>query len=149
MADFSFDTSDFLRSLDWAKEEVRKGAERGMHDAVDKLVQVSSEIAPHDKGTLEKSWAKDVRWNGNTIVGEVAYSVKERDGNGDVFNYAAWTHEDPNYKYGPGTLAKPGAEGWSGRHYEPGRKYLERPLLGEAKAFYDHIAEEIKKEVGE
>lgn len=149
MSNFSFDTDSFLRNLDWTDQKVRNAAERGMNDVVDELVRVSADIAPHDAGILDKPSAeRSVKWQGDTVIGEVVYSIKESNKKGKHWNYAQWTHEDPNYKYGEGTLAKSGTQGWSGQHYEPGRKYLERPLLGEAKAFYDHIAKEIKKEVG-
>lgn len=147
MAKFQFDLNDFFRGLDWTDQRVRRGAERGMHDAVDNLVRVSSEITPFDKGTLSKSWSRNVEWKGDTIVGEVTYSVTEESGDGQRFNYALWTHEE-KYEYGEGTKARPGTQGASGKFYEPGRKYLERPLKGESEWAKQHIADEIRKELG-
>lgn len=138
----SFDISGFLRSLDFTKSEVRAGAERGMNDVVDDLIRVSSHIAPHDKGTLEKSHTREVTWNGNKITGEITYSIKEGD-----FDYALWTHE-MTYNLGEKSRLKPGTEGMSGKHYEVGNKYVERPLKGESDAYKAHIAAEIRKGMG-
>lgn len=149
MANVTFNVDDFLKSLDFTEEAVRRGAERGMNDNVDDLARISSEIAPHDGGTLEKSYSKEVDWDGNTIVGTVEYSISEKDRNGN-FNYALWTHES-EYKLGEGSIAKQisgGTQGNSGRSYGVGNKYLERPLKGESDYFKRHLADEIRKEIG-
>lgn len=146
MSGITFDVDDFLRNLDFSDVKVRKGAERGMNDAVDDLVRVSSEIAPHDKGTLSRSHDRDVSWTGNKVTGEVTYSVTEASPSGKRFNYALWTHEQ-TYNLGDGSRAKPGTSGMSGKHYDVGNKYVERPLKGESDAYKAHIAKEIRKEL--
>jgi hypothetical protein len=138
---FKFSLDVDLRKLEQAADNAKKALERGMNDIVDDLVRTSSETAPHYKGTLEKSWSRDVTWKGNRIEGEVTYSVKEDD-----FNYALWTHE-ADYNLGEGSLAKPGGTGMSGTSYPVGNKYLTRPLEGEAKTYKAHIAKEIEKEL--
>lgn len=121
-----------------------KTLESAMHDVIDDLVRVSSETAPHDHGVLEKSWSKDIRWQGGTIVGTVEYSVKESNASGGQANYALWTHEY-DYNLGEGSLAKPGGTGMSGRHYDVGNKYLTRPLEGEKDAYKEHIKKRLRK----
>lgn len=146
MADFEFDFDEFFKGLDFSEKAVRDGATRGMHDVIDDLDRISSDIAPIDKGILAKSSSKDVHWNGNTIVGELTFSVTEKDANGKPFNYALWTHEQV-YQYGEGTLDNPPVQGMSGKSYYAGRKYLERPLKGESEAYKKHLADEIRKEL--
>lgn len=136
-----FDVDKFLKDLDYSDKNVRKGAEKGMHDATDDLLRVSSDIAPFAVGTLQDSGFKEVGWRGNTIVGEVIFTVKEGD-----FNYALWTHEE-EYNYGKGTINNPAEQGMSGKLYQAGRKYLERPLKGEADTYKKHIADTIRKEL--
>lgn len=143
---FEFDVDDFLRGLDMSDKKVQKAAHKGMEDVTDDLARTASETAPHKKGTLEKSYDKDVKWTSNkTIVGEVTFSIKERGKSGD-FNYALWTHES-NYKLGKDSLSKPGGMGMSRQRYPVGNKYLERPLKGESDAYKKHIAETIRKEL--
>jgi hypothetical protein len=124
---WNFDTAHITK-------EVRDAMELAMNDCVDDLVRVSSQCAPHDKGILEKSWGRDVYWSGpNKITGVVDYSVAEGD-----FNYALWTHEEV-YNLGPGSQKKPPGVGMSGKTYEVGRKYLTRPLYGEAPTYKQHM----------
>lgn len=146
MANFDFNVDDFLRGLDMSDKDVRKGAERGMHDVTDNLLQVSRDAAPIDKSTLRKSGHSDVQWQGDTVIGEVTYNATESSGGGR-FNYALWTHE-MDYKLGEQSLLAPGGQGISGKHYEVGNKYLERPLKGESDAYKQIIANEIRKELG-
>lgn len=132
------DEKELLEGLDKANRQVLKMAEQAMNDAVDEIVRIASEITPFDKGILQKSHSKNVKVTKDVIEGEIEFSVRE--GN---FNYALWTHEGI-YNYGEGTLRRPGTVGWSGRKYEAGRKYLERPIKGEEQAVRKHIAETIR-----
>lgn len=128
---WSFDVSAITRA-------VKDATETGMNDCVDDLVRVSSQCAPHDKGILEKSWGRDVYWSGSKkIVGVVDYSVSEA-ASGKSFNYALWTHEEV-YNLGEGSRQKEPGVGMSGKTYEVGRKYLTRPLYGEADTYKQHI----------
>jgi hypothetical protein len=145
MAGSNVKVSVDVRGITKAINEAKKAAELGMNDAIDDLTRVSSEIAPHDKGILEKSHAKEIRWKGDRIEGEVAYNVKESSSGGN-YNYALRMHED-TYKLGEGSEQKPGAQGMSGKSYDVGNKYLTRPLDGESKAYRDHIADEIRKDI--
>lgn len=144
-----FDATEFLRHLDLADEKAKDGAKRGMNDCVDELVRVSSEITPIDKGVLTKSHSQEVNVKADgTIEGTVEYSVNERDSRGNNFNYAQYIHEG-EYELGPESKKRPGTTGWSGKHYDVGNKYLERPLEGEKEEFWKHIADEVKNELGE
>lgn len=136
-----FDINVDMKKLEAAAGRAKQAIERGMNDVVDDLVRTSSETSPHDEGVLEKSWSREVKRIGSRIEGTVEYSVKE-----DGFNYALWTHE-ADYNLGPGSEAKPGGTGMSGTRYPVGNKYLTRPLAGEAEAYRDHIAEELRKEL--
>ncbi len=120
------------------REDVREAMDLSMNDCVDDLVQVSSQAAPHDKGILEKMWDRDVQWVGkNQIKGTVSYSVTE-ESSGKKFDYALWTHEE-EYNLGEGSKKKPAGVGMSGKSYPVGRKYLTRPLYGEAEAYKEHM----------
>ncbi|MBC9786717.1 hypothetical protein H1S01_19950 [Heliobacterium chlorum] len=119
--------------------DIRNQLKQAVHDCADDLVRTSSETAPHDKGILEKSYAKEVIAASNQVTAKVDYSVKEGG-----FNYALAMHE-MNYRLGPGSLAKPGGYGMSGKHYPVGNQFLTRPLEGEAQTYKDHIERELHK----
>ncbi|MBC9786291.1 HK97 gp10 family phage protein [Heliobacterium chlorum] len=122
-----------------AEKEIRNQIKRAVHDCADDLVRASSETAPHDKGILEKSFAKEVTSTSSTVTATVDYSIKERG-----FNYALAMHE-LKYPLGPGSLAKPGGYGMSGKHYPVGNKFLTRPLEGETQTYKEYIEREIQK----
>ena len=132
------DIDKFFEGLTIANTKAIDVAEESMNDVVDELVRISSEIAPFDKGTLQKSHESKVsRKFSGIIEGTVIYSVME-----EGFNYALWTHEGI-YQNGEKTERRPGTTGWSGSKYEAGRKYLQRPVEGEQKAFLEHMAKQI------
>lgn len=137
------DAKEFLSLLERADKKTMQVGEQAMNDVVDELIRISSEITPFDKGTLSKSHSRKVMAKDGNVEAEVEYSVREGD-----FNYALWTHEGV-YEYGEGTKGRSGTTGWSGKSYEVGRKYLERPLKGEEEAFIQYIANKIKDAVGE
>ncbi|MCU6709354.1 HK97 gp10 family phage protein [Paenibacillus sp. J5C_2022] len=128
-----FDTSELERALAGLDGKVRKGAERGMHDATDDLLRVSRDLAPLDKGTLRTTAWKDVEEADGLVIGEVYYSAVEQGAKGRV-NYALITHELGD------TFANPTTPGT-----QP--KYLERPLKENADEYERMIAEEIRKEL--
>lgn len=140
---FTVDAKDFLSKIKLVDRRAMEAAEIAMNDVVDELTRIASEITPFDKGTLSKSHKKKVHSNMGVIDAKVEFSVLEGD-----FNYALWIHEGI-YNHGEGTSRRSGTTGWSGKYYYVGRKYLERPLKGEEQAFYTHIADKIKKAVGE
>lgn len=136
------DIREVLQSLERSNKSVGKIVKQAVDDCVDDLIRTSSEAAPHDHGILEKSWSKKSQVSTTQIDADVTYSVRE--GNG---NYALWTHE-ADYNLGPGSQAKPGGTGMSGKTYPVGNKYLTRPLEGEKVAYKDHIVESLRKEIG-
>lgn len=133
MSDLNVDITDFVGKTSKLTEEMLDAAEKAMHDAVDDLVRISSNIAPIEKDILRKSHIQEVTRGDGSVVGEVAYSVSEADGKGR-FNYALAMHE---WVY----QAK---QGGSYEGYFVGRKYLERPLLQEGEKYVKWIAQDIK-----
>jgi len=142
----SFDPSDFLQNMVLTERRAYDGAMLGLQDCLDELVRISSEIAPTDKGVLQRSHSTALNTKVGEVDGTVEYSVSESNGSGD-FNYALWIHEG-EYNLGAQSLAKPGTTGWSGTNYTVGNKYLERPLKGEEESFYRHIADEVRTAMG-
>ena len=135
--------SDLLRM----QTNLKPALKRAVEDCVDDLVRVSSEIAPHDRGILERSSAKEILAGDTEARATVSYAVREAHSGGN-YNYALKMHEG-DYNLGPGSQAKPGTEGMSGRHYDVGNKYFERPLEGEKEAYTDHIKEELARAIQE
>ncbi|MGM0807515.1 MAG: hypothetical protein ACQET8_22680 [Bacillota bacterium] len=137
---FEFDGSDFLELLEQCEREIAKATVESMHDAVDDLARISSNIAPIKISTLRKAVKKTVTPFGSMgATGEVAFSAVENSKNYGRFNYALWTHE---YEYNLGDLSKasPGTDG-----YNVGNKYLERPLKGEEAKYIRWWQENIAK----
>ena len=135
--------SDILRM----ETNLKPALKRAIEDCVDDLVRVSSEIAPHDRGILDKSFAKEILVNNTEAKATIEYAVREAHSGGN-YNYAIRMHEG-DYNLGPGSRAKPGTEGMSGRHYDVGNKYLQRPLEGEKEAYTNHIKEALSRAIQE
>lgn len=133
---FTLDASDFFRKMDKAFDATNKSLVESMHDSVDDLKRISTNIAPIKESILRKSAKGKVRTNLNSIVGEVSFHAVE-----DGFNYAIWTHE-MNYNLGEKSKAAPGTDG-----YPVGNKYLERPLKGEAEKYVKWWKEAVEKEL--
>jgi len=133
MAQYDVNIKDFELKITKLTEEMLDAAENAVNDAMDDLVRISSQVAPIDKNTLRKSWNREVRRDGENVIGEVTYNVAEKDSNGR-FNYALAMHE---WQYTP-------SKAGSYEGYSIGRKYLERPLMGESKKYKKWIAAEIK-----
>lgn len=140
--ELDFDVKEFENHLKQVERNAFKTAERAFNDVLDELIRIASEITPFDKGVLQRAHTRSITQNSDGMVGEVTFSIRE--GN---FNYAIWIHEGV-YNLGEKSATRSGTVGWSGRKYEVGRKYLERPMKGEEEAFYRHIAKEIKNSVG-
>jgi hypothetical protein len=132
-----FNVKSNLRKLAKFSSVAATQIELAMNDVADDLVRTSSETAPHDKGILEKSSSKEVKWSNGKIEATVEYSVKEENSNGG-FNYALKMHED-QYQLGERSRQKDGGTGMSGKHYEVGNKFLTRILEGEASTYREHI----------
>jgi|SRR5699024_8673346 len=141
--ELDLDIRGFERQLKQIERNALNTVETAMNDVLDELIRIASEITPFDKGILQRSYSKSLSKSSGGFKGEVTFSVRE--GN---FNYALWIHEGV-YNLGSGSAKRPGTTGWSGKRYTVGRKYLERPLKGEEEAFNRHIANEIKKAVGD
>jgi hypothetical protein len=134
-----------LKNLDKvvnAQRHVKQAAREALHDITDDLVRASSGAAPHKEGVLEKSWAKKVVGSGRYLYGFVGYAVKEGG-----YDYAVRMHET-TYNLGPGSRAKGGGVGMSGRVYPVGPKFLTRPLEGEAKTYRDYLEAKIHQAIG-
>ena len=136
-----------LRDLERLMGKIKPATKQAIEDCTDDLIRVSSEIAPHDVGILERSFAKDIVEHAQEIISTVEYSVSETHSGGN-YNYAMRMHED-DYNLGPGSRAKPGTEGMSGKHYDVGNKYLQRPLEGEVKAYTKHVKNEVERAIRE
>ena len=149
MRDFNIeiDLRGILIDLGRMQTNLKPALKRAVEDCVDDLVRVSSEIAPHDKGILERSSAKEILVSDTEAKAKVNYAVRETYSGGN-FNYALKMHEG-DYNLGPGSRAKPGTEGMSGRHYNVGNKYLQRPLEGEKEAYTNHIKEALVRAIQE
>jgi hypothetical protein len=139
------DLGNVLKKFSRMEKQTQEALKQAMNDCADDLVRVSSEIAPHDKGILEKSHAKEVKVVGAKVEATVSYAVKERNSKGN-FNYALYMHEGV-YNLGEGSRRKPGTSAMSGTHYSVGNKFLERPLQGEKETYRKHIETEIKKAI--
>lgn len=134
-----FDASDLFAHLDLSSLKAQKAMIDGMHDAVDDLKRIATDIAPIDKGILRASGNATVRPQGIGIVGEVTFNAVENSPGYGRFNYALWTHEY-DYELGDQSKAAPGTDG-----YSVGNKYLERPLKGERGKYVGWWQDEIKK----
>ncbi|QGG47651.1 hypothetical protein [Heliorestis convoluta] len=145
MATMNFNVEINNRLLRRITKETLRAAEEAVHDCVDDLIRVSSETAPHDKGILEKSHAKEVKVRRGQVDGRVDYTIKERYSQGN-FNYALFIHEG-TYNLGKRSRQKPGGIGMSGKHYSVGNKFLTRPLEGESNEYSRHIGKQIKREL--
>lgn len=133
---FDIDMNAFFKALDFTDERVVNGATRGMQDAVDDLVRESRDLTPLDKRGLRDSAYGTVVMENGSVVGEVSYSVTEKDGSGERFNYALYMHE-----FGGKTeYENPSTPG-------TGPKFLERPLKENHDRYMQTIAEEIRKEL--
>lgn len=134
--------------IDWGRlrglgRQVDTALKNAVKDIADDLARTASEAAPHDKGILEKSYAKEVTVTTGQVEGTVEFSLRETYSGGN-FNYAMKMHEG-NYQLGPGSEAKPGGTGMSGTHYSVGKKFLTRPLEGETETYKRHIEEELQR----
>lgn len=130
------------RALKQATKGLKAALKTAVEDCIDDLVYTSSGAAPHDKGILEGSWAKEIQASGHadSVSGTVEFSVKEGD-----FNYALRMHEG-EYNLGDGSVQKDGVSSrLSGKYYPVGNKYLTRPLEGNKAAYRVHIDGELKK----
>jgi hypothetical protein len=133
-----FDASDFFRHLNLKEEKTKAAVKLGVHDSMDDLKLIASNIAPIETGVLRSSGSYRVKASASGVVGELTFSATNTDGNGR-FNYAYWTHEK-DYDLGPQSASAPGM-----RDYHVGNKYLERPLKGESEKYVRWIGEEVGK----
>lgn len=133
MSSFRFNGSAIVKS-------VERASKNALEDVLNDLVKASSGATPHDEGTLEKSWAKEISKNGDEYVGTVSYSVRGENG----YNYAIKMHEQ-QYNLGEKSLAKGGGTGMSGANYQVGSHFLTRPLHGEEATYKKYFAKQVKK----
>lgn len=133
-----FDASDFFHHLDLKDVKTQAAVKLGVHDSMDDLKLIASNIAPIETGVLRASGSYRVKAQVGGIVGELTFSATNTDGKGR-FNYAYWTHEK-DYDLGQQSASAPGMRG-----YHVGNKYLERPLKGESEKYIRWIGEEVGK----
>ncbi|PEM65335.1 hypothetical protein CN613_25675 [Bacillus pseudomycoides] len=133
MASFKFNGNAVGKAIERASKEA-------LEDVLNDLVKASSGAAPHDEGTLEKSWSKEISKDGEGFVGTVSYAVRGENG----YNYAIKMHEQ-QYNLGEKSLAKGGGTGMSGANYQVGSHFLTRPLHGEEAAYQKYVAKQVAK----
>lgn len=120
-------------------KEIERASKNALEDVMNDLVKASSGAAPHDEGTLEKSWSKEISNGGDGYVGTVSYAVRGENG----YNYAIKMHEQ-QYNLGAKSQAKGGGTGMSGKNYSVGSHFLTRPLHGEEQTYRKYIAKKVK-----
>lgn len=136
------DMTGFMSEFGTLDRRAQIAAKQAVEDCTLELERIASEISPIDKGTLSRSSTRKIKGQGETLIGEVAFSVREGG-----YNYALYMHEGI-YNHGEGTQARGGTSGWSGKHYYAGRKFLERPLKGEQAKFYEYMGTKIMTAIG-
>lgn len=136
-----FDARDFVSKMKLIGNKAYNAGEEGMVDAVNEITRIASEISPIFKGTLQRSHDEKIKQKPGEIEATIAFSVRE-----GKYNYAKWIHEG-FYKLGERSRQKKGTVGWSGKHYDVGRKFLERPIKGEQEAIRRHLAKTIREAV--
>jgi len=137
-----FDTTQFMTRFSSIDRSAQNAAREALEDCTLELERIASEITPIDKGTLSRSSTRKIKRSGENIIGEVEFAVHEGG-----YNYAIFMHEGV-YNHGAGTIARGGTTGKSGKYYYAGRKFLERPLKGEAESFFEYIAQKVEAAVG-
>lgn len=121
-------------------KEIERASKNALEDIMNDLVKASSGAAPHDEGTLEKSWSKEISQGNDGYIGTVSYAVRGENG----YNYAIKMHEQ-QYNLGEKSKAKGGGTGMSGANYQVGSHFLTRPLHGEEQTYKKYIAKQIAK----
>ncbi|MGG3561654.1 hypothetical protein ABES03_08620 [Neobacillus rhizosphaerae] len=106
------------------------------------LARTASESAPHLTGDLEDSYAIAYQFGSGMVSATVEFAVFKGS-----FNYAIAMHEW-TYNLGEGSQAKAGGTGMSGQSYAVGRKFLTRVLEGEAEAYKEYIAQQLRQHLG-
>lgn len=122
--------------------ETKSAVRKSIKTIAQDLARTASETAPHLTGDLEDSYSIAYQFSSDLMSATVEFSVFKGG-----FNYAIAMHEW-TYKLGAGSRAKGGGTGMSGKSYAVGRKFLTRVLEGEADAYKDYIAEQIKQQLG-
>mgnify|MGYP007126070847 CR=1 FL=1 len=120
-----------LKNFEVAKAAIVKETATRIQDIGDSLAMTASGAAPHDQGILEKSYKVKNTPTSTTV----SFSAKH---NG--FDYTIKMH-DGIYNLGPGSLAKSGGVGMSGKTYRVGPKFLTRPLEGEKDTYTKYIGD--------
>lgn len=101
---------------EFGPDTVRNLADEGFDLALDAFEQKAVELAPVDRGDLQKFVSKRrLPRLGGLLRGRLSFTV----------HYAATVHELPDEARGPRTRAKPGNE-----FGKAGPRYLLRPLMG-------------------
>lgn len=134
----TINAEEFLRKLDLYNDLTRRAIYGAMKDNAFDLWKEAGKLAPVHKGRLIDSIsATRPQWTGRTTIeARVGANVE----------YAATVHEtmEPaiavrTMRPGETTRAKPPT-----RFGKAGGKYLERPLIGKAKEYTEHIADKVR-----
>ena len=128
------DTKKFMKRINVLEERTRGVAKARMTDNVRDLERLSKELCPKDEGVLIDTIVSDVKMLPKMIEGRVSANME----------YAVIMHEamkpaipavGKQFQPGEGTQARPGNEFGAA-----GGKYIERPLKGKFKQYFQHIA---------
>lgn len=132
--DFEFRVDELHRFLEAKRGAMVEAAVSGLHDATDRLLADSRDIAPLDTGTLRMTAGKEVTVKGAQAYGEVFYSATEEGSSGVRFNYALRVHEMGPYKNPttPGTRPK----------------FLSQPLKTNKRLYTQFINDAVRRAMG-
>lgn len=132
------DSRDFIKRINLYDKKTREVARARMLDNVQDLERKAKELCPVKKSGLMDSITSSVKDVSMTIEGRVSANME----------YAVIMHEalkpaipalGKQFNPGETTRDKPGNE------FGPaGGKYIERPLKGKFKIYFNHIAKGIK-----
>ena len=112
-----------------------------MEDIVEKFKTEAIKRVPIDKGYLEKSFSTKIieAATRDSVIGVVYIAA-----NALAADYALWIHESDDYKLGPQSQAKQDVS-----DVTVGRKYLERALSENEKAFGLFVFRKLKQYIGD
>jgi hypothetical protein len=141
MARITVDVQISRNLVSQVTSETRNTVRKAVRTIAQDLARTASESAPHKTGDLESSYTVQYQMSGDQLTATVEFAVFHGG-----FNYAIAMHEW-TYKLGAGSQAKSGGTGMSGTTYAVGRKFLTRPLEGEAETYRQYILSQILQQL--
>lgn len=119
MASFELDFSELIWKLGGTAQAAKKGAIRGMHDALDDWQRIARDEAPIKTGQLRRLIETKIESGSDLeIEGQIISNAYKDD-----FNYAYYQHE------------------------VKGNKYLDRAAEGNVERWVLHIEKEVADEI--